>query len=122
MNRRQVDRWIEEWQKRLRLQDWTVRWKTRKANEMTSSPPACAEISYFRKGKYAELYVVDPDHLADSGLFPDKDMDLELSIVHELVHLHLVGWWHETKDDEHVAEEQAVTAISEALVAAKRGE
>lgn len=67
------------WQKKLRLQDWEIRfvWDTSEADGSDS----CARVSYKLQHRRAEI-TVKP--LADSG---PKPLRWEAAIIHELLHL-----------------------------------
>ena len=48
----------------------------------------------------------------------EEEMNYSLTIVHELLHLHLAPFTQRLNETEQVAEEQAVNAISRSLVQA----
>lgn len=99
------------WQRVLRLQDWDVAVSMERRHALKRGV-ANAEIDIYRRAKIRLLDPVDiaPDDWA-------QDQDLEISIVHELLHLafHDVG---RPKDDspEDVALERAIEATANALV------
>jgi hypothetical protein len=106
-----------EWQERLRLQDWDIEILYVPSHEIADGHRG-AQIQWFAEKRFAKIKVLDP-----AGYRPDNfvDYDEELSVVHELVHLHLIGAWPEgTLADPIEAEEVAVHRLSEALVKLKR--
>jgi hypothetical protein len=98
------------WQKRLRLQDWNVSIKLARTAELR--PKTLGNINWDRRDKSAVISVMDPDDYKFNGNAMLDDM--EMTIVHELVHLHLSGL--PRNDDTKKVEEQAVNLLAEALI------
>lgn len=116
-----------EWQKRLRLQDWRVKVKYVRMCEMSDRDDRNGECLWNIAAKSATIRVLLPEHRnvssGPAGVNDDEyATDEEMTLVHELVHLHLADWWDTNgTDDLHKrALENAVYALSEALVLAKR--
>ena len=103
-----------EWQKILRLQDWIVVPKILRARDMDLE--GCAgECSWQLQKRMAAIHVIDPvDHPPDLL----EEYDMELTLVHELLHLHFAPL-HDS-DGDNLEEEQAIEAISRGLIALKR--
>ncbi len=111
----QAEALLKEWQKILRLQDWDVVVGIRRARDMSLGESA-AEVHWKKEKKLAIIHLLDPTDY-DNACF---SQDHEVSIVHELLHLHMVGFAAEDDTPEDTAQEQAIHAISMALVELKR--
>jgi hypothetical protein len=106
----QVHDWLRIWQKRLRLEDWKIDVKIVRIWELEQG--TLGHIDWSAPHKTAVIKVLNP---ADYELPKDKiPQDMELSIVHELVHLHLSVL--PLNKSSRTAEEQVVSMISDALV------
>lgn len=107
---------VEEWKKRLRLQDW--RTKVTMIRQYDTIPTAAASCSPCLSLKSAAIRVVSE---ADHDLSVIKGYDMEQLIVHELLHLHFAPFMPDSDEGlMHAVKEQAIDLISEALVNAKR--
>lgn len=107
-----------EWQKVLRLQDWIVDVGMSRSRDMKIE--GCqAEIEPCLPKRMASIRILDPvDYPPDVA----EPQDMELSLVHELLHIHLFPLFADREDEMRmVAEEQAIEAISRGLIALKRG-
>jgi hypothetical protein len=104
-----------EWQERLRLQDWDIRLKIQRGREMhyDNNDGECRRIPEL---KIAYVYLNDP--VDYDGHWP---YDMEVTLVHELMHIH----WNYCISDRDSAEyhlmEAAIECTAQALVTAKRG-
>lgn len=107
-----------EWQKRLRLMDWLVTVRYRRADDMPlANKGGCCSWKITLKA--AVVDVLDPvDYPADSHFL----QDVEVTVVHELLHLHIAPFVADDDTPEDIAQEQAIECIAQALVKAKRGE
>ena len=102
--------WLRLWQKRLRLEDWKIDVKIVRIWDLEQG--TLGHIDWSTTHHTAMIKVLNP---ADYELPPDKiPADMELSIVHELVHLHL-SVLPLNKSSRNV-EEQVVSMIADALV------
>lgn len=113
----QAQQSLLEWQKILRLQDWQIKIKIARDREFLTE--GMAEVVWLREKKQAMVKLLDPLDFASDIIYPQ---DHELSIVHELLHLHMVDFDQEVGTLENIAQEQAIHAISTALVTLKRGD
>jgi hypothetical protein len=106
----QAQDWLKLWQKRLRLEDWKIEVKIVRIWDLEQG--TLGHIDWSTPHHTAIIKVLSP---ADYELPPEKiPADMELSIVHELVHLHLsVLPLNKTSRN---AEEQVVSMIADALV------
>jgi len=111
--RQDLDAILREWQAALRLQHWTI------TIQYTRRLGASAQVRYFVNSLKAKIEVIDPiDYDAD---FCNEPQDAERSVVHELMHLHFAPISPDNDSPGHLHEEQAVEALSRAVVAIKRG-
>ncbi|HUJ20575.1 MAG TPA: hypothetical protein VLX58_03590 [Bryobacteraceae bacterium] len=106
----QVHDWLRIWQRRLRLDDWKIDVKVVRIWELEQG--TLGHIDWSVPHKNATIKVLNP---VDYELPADKiPADMELSVVHELVHLHLsVLPLNKSSRD---TEERVVTMIADALV------
>ena len=106
----QVHDWLKVWQKRLRLEEWKIDVKIVRIWDLEQG--TLGHIDWSVPHRTAVIKVLNP---ADYELPKDKiPGDMELSIVHELVHLHLSVL--PLNKSSRNAEEQVVSMIADALV------
>jgi len=105
---------LDIWQNRLALQDWKISLQVIRLSEF--KPKTIGGIRWDSDTKTAEIKVLDPRDYKMS--YEDTLKDLELTVVHELVHLQLSSL--PRSEASRSAEEKAVNRISEALVALER--
>ena len=106
----QVHGWLQVWQKRLRLEDWKIEVKIVRVWELEQG--TLGHIDWSIPHKTATIKVLSP---ADYELPKDRiPADIELSVVHELVHLHLSAL--PLNKSSRSTEEQVVSRIADALV------
>jgi hypothetical protein len=104
-----------EWQKVLRLQDWIVVTKIKRGRDM-SIPDVCGSCNWELTQRLAAINILDPIDYPPDAIAPN---DMELTLVHELLHLHFAAVEPEGAS---VAGEQAIESISWGLVnLARRG-
>jgi len=109
-----VDR-LAFWQQRLKLEDWHISVVQARRSEL--KPRTLGAISWDKKKKSATIYVMD---IAEYQLpFEATLDDMELTIVHELVHLELASL--PRSEASRSTEEHAVNGIADALLALDRG-
>ena len=107
----------ERWQKRLRLADWHVVVKLCRLNEMGRDCVGC--IFVYNESKDAVMMVLSPlDLPLVSEHFSQEERNYDLTIVHELLHLHFAPFQEDDTTPKGVAQEQAINCISQALVSA----
>jgi hypothetical protein len=102
---------LKLWQERLKLSDWRITWAM--AHRSDLKPNTVGQIHWNKPSRSASILVLDPSEYR----MPINAMldDMELTIVHELVHLKLTSLPH--SEASRGSEEQAVNGISEALCA-----
>ena len=105
------------WQRRLRLSDWHVTVKLCRLREMGDK--CVGSIRSFLESKDATMYLLSPIDLPliCSDEYLEESSNYDLTIVHELLHLHFAPF--QSDDDESpagIAQEQAVNCISQALI------
>lgn len=109
---------VTVWQKRLRLQDWNVEVKLCRWNDMPQE--AVAAIEYFEERKDARMHLLAPCDipLVANRFLGDEASNYDISIVHELLHLHLIPLSDYENQTKRVAEEQVINALSRMIVGA----
>jgi len=107
----------QRWQHKLRLQDWNVRVELCRLNEM-SDHQALAEIFPSLERKDAHMRILTPMDvpLLRAQFLNNEEINYGLTIVHELIHLHLWPFAQNQTEAQVVAEEQAVNALSRCIV------
>jgi hypothetical protein len=103
------------WQHRLKLEDWRI--SVAPARQSQLKPRTLGAIRWDKGKKTAEIWVLDA---ADYRLpFAAMLDDMELTIVHELVHLQLASL--PRSEASRSTEEHAVNGIADALLDLDRG-
>jgi hypothetical protein len=102
---------LKLWQQRLKLSDWRITWAM--AHRSDLKPNTVGQIHWDKPSRSTSILVLDPSEYR----MPINAMldDMELTIIHELVHLKLTSLPH--SEASRGSEEQAVNGISEALFA-----
>lgn len=113
----QLQKLCPVWQARLRLQDWDVKVRVKRAADMgLGKKRACVTSQLLSKEALVEIQ--DPLDYRPS-VWPN---DMEQSLVHELLHLHFAPFEADEETAEGAAQEQAIELIACALVNLARGE
>jgi hypothetical protein len=113
--RQHVTERLAYWQHRLKLEDWRISVAPARQNQL--KPRTLGAIRWDKRKKTAEIWVLDP---ADYQLpFSAMLDDMELTIVHELVHLELASL--PRSEASRSSEEHAVNGIADALLELDRG-
>jgi hypothetical protein len=102
------------WQKRLNLQDWSIRVSVARSTEL--KPKTLGNIHWDSDKKTAVIHVLDP---ADYTLpFEAMLKDMEFTVVHELIHLELAPVLAplQRSDENRRDEEHAVNHMAQALL------
>jgi hypothetical protein len=120
MSQEELDALLIEWQKRLRLQDWNVKIEVVPRSRIEG---ANGECNYFADKKVATILIADAcgQHYL-SYVDDDHPEDVESTIVHELLHLH-VDALMEADSPKTIkrAEEQLIHLLTSAILTLKRG-
>ena len=78
------------WQQRLKLNDWRINWAMARRTDL--KPNTVGQIHWDKPGKIAAILVLDSsDYRMPFSAMLD---DMELTIIHELVHLKLTSLPH----------------------------
>ncbi len=112
-----VDERLGVWQQRLKLDDWKISAVLTRRSAL--APQTLGGIHWEKRKKIAVIWVLDP---ADYAL-PFREMldDMELTLVHELVHLELTAL-PRGQASRGMAEERAVSGLADAMLALDRRE
>ncbi len=106
---------VRYWQARLRLQDWQLEVVYKTDLKAPGGNPVYGLCYPFLDDKRARIFIRDPETSAPLASDPPS---VEKIVVHELTHLHFAPLSGSSKA-EVAAEEQAVWALSGAMVAAR---
>ena len=109
-----VDERVAVWRQRLKLEDWNI--SAVMTRRVDLAPQTLGGIRWDKSKKSATIWVLDP---ADYAL-PYREMldDMELTVVHELVHLELTSL---PRSQAHRGnEERAVSGIAGAMLDLER--
>lgn len=107
--RQQLVRTCLDWQRRLRLADWRVSIELHDPEALEGN---LADVQWALSSKTAKMRLLAPEY--------DLTHDMEHSIVHELLHLHLAPLGIEDETPEDDAQETAIELIAGSLVALSR--
>lgn len=103
---------LREWQEELRLQDWNI--KLRITREIA---PRHGYASICETKTCAYIRLLDPV----AALVEMEPLDMELALVHELLHVQLAAFMQrEKKTHQDIIQEQAIHKLSLHLVRMKR--
>ena len=104
------------WQKRLRMQDWRFEVTVgRRSKAPTTISPTCAGCARWdTHERMAYIYLVEAD---DLGKLDAPYLDMERTLVHELVHV-LFAMAASQDDQQGPGWEQACNAVADALLQA----
>jgi hypothetical protein len=112
----------EIWQRRLRLQDWDVKFSLGRMSALDVGTLGDCEVSSTKR--QARIRLLDPRDVDGQAFWFDGEAwDWEITLVHELLHLHFHdifpdGWPH--KAPAGTAGERTIDAVAKALVALAR--
>lgn len=110
---------IRYWQSILRLQDWNVILIMRRRADM-SIQNAIGASTYSESHKDEIMELVAPEDLHSfHERFHGEELDYEITLVHELLHLHFASFM---SDDDKVStyQELAINTLARSLVALDR--
>lgn len=113
-----LERTCRFWQKKLRLADWRVTIKFVRAEEMGDE--AQGKCHWNDQARTAAIWILHPDDYKPTNYPNDVQQDIEDTIVHELLHLHLIAWDTDDKPADERFMEQAIESITGALLTLKR--
>lgn len=106
---------VTYWQKILYLQDWNIEVQASRHWEMPSL--TLAQCEFYLNRKDAIIRLLHPTDITGLAhrFVGGEESDYDISIVHELLHLHFAPFSTNIKHIE-IAQEQAINAISRSLV------
>lgn len=108
---------LKYWQKKLNLSDWRIKINICRARDMRED---CAgSINWTLSNKMASISILDPiDYPTDVM----EVQDMENTLVHELLHIHLAPLNDDYSQNEHYTlfEEWAICSIVGALIELER--
>ncbi len=112
-----VDERLAVWRQRLKLEDWKI--SAVMTRKTSLAPQTLGGIHWDKHKRSAEIWVLDP---ADYALpFHEMLDDMELTVVHELMHLELTSL-PRGQANRGAAEERAVSGLADAMLALDRRE
>ena len=109
---------VEYWQQQLRLKDWLIDAQIVSAEELQGMG-AWAYNKMDHENRFSQIRLVDPQwaHLLCQNGPPLYPYNLEETLVHEMLHIHLRGWEAEPDTSAFEDHEFAINAIAQALMA-----
>ncbi len=117
---KQLDGLLRKWQKKLRLQDWELDILYVDPVQF-SKEGSCGEIRAHVNRKLGVIGIGRPDLMLEKD--PDYcNHEIEDTIIHELLHLHLNPFSPFDDDLGMLAVEQAIEAISRVILAEHYGQ
>ena len=114
-----LERLCQEWQEFLGLRDWRIKVEISSDRELVKD--SWATIDIVRDKRHARIKVADPRYGLPDDFWWEDEHDPEQSLLHELLHIYTraLGSF-KNGSPQQIAEEQAVNAISQALLRLKR--
>ncbi len=114
------------WRQVLRLRDWKIAAKfVESSDDIDDSNSGSCHVHQHTKAAIIKLLKPEAYNMTSSfsQAFPENT-DQEVTLVHELLHIHFDGLFVEEDDNEirEEREEQAIELIAEALVKLDRGQ
>ena len=107
------------WQAALRLQDWDVKLAIVRQGDLGGGTLGDCQPSSFKR--QARIRLLDSRDLEGQGFWFDGECwDWEITLVHELLHLHLHDVVKDWSRPRGVAGERAIDPIAKALVRLRR--
>lgn len=106
------------WQSLLGLLDWDVKAKIARGNGLDIPEGQQGRCNWTLGRKEAFVRVLDHIDWDPAIIFPQ---DMEATLVHELLHLHLAPFAAKEDSPEDTAQEQMIKALSYSLVSLARG-
>lgn len=103
---------LEYWTNRLRLGEWTISLTVAPLRDFVSKE-RLAEVEYDYYQARAVIRLLDPKDYPDDCLQP---LDMEMSLVHELLHLRLA----QVADEATPLVERTINMLAQALIEEKR--
>lgn len=104
-----------EWQERLALQNWNICFRLCKLNDLDLKN-VDGENSWTRSNMTSIIDILKYGEV-NNDCFP---YDMELVLVHELLHLHFAVLWPDNGAEEETEGEQSIEFIAKTLVQLKR--
>ena len=98
------------WQKRLGLSDWDVKVKLDRASKMENRQ---GYVYFVIARKEAVVQLLVPEDYSDGQ---ERPQDHELTLVHELLHLHTVWWDNDSGSKTRSLEEQMIHLLAKAFI------
>ena len=112
VERPDLEAFVAEWAPTMGLGDWDIKAKYERGMKDRGS------VGYSLRSRAALIRVQDPLDYADGE---DWQPDPELTVVHELAHLHFAPFEFAADTKRDIFEDQAVHAFARALIKLKRG-
>lgn len=116
MEKEDFQQLLKEWQTRLRLQHWEVKAGLHHSKDFDGGVQR-GQNSYNKFTGESYIKICHPDDYPDG---PFKQ-DIEVSLIHELLHLHFCYFEPEEEQQEFVAWERCIETVARILVGLKRG-
>jgi len=112
----ELKRMVTIWAERLQVQDWTLKVRFARPDEVESGWGFCYPNAHTRE---AEIVIVNPADYAEEDR-KDATKDVEVFAVHELSHLHFAPFATQEGSALETLEETIISTISRLLVAIDR--
>lgn len=114
----EIHKQLAYWQRTLFLQDWTVELRIARHWEMIDHETV-AQCQWYLQRKDAIIKVLHPSDLPGIShrFINGEECDYDISLVHELLHLHFAPFH---KEEDEMSHEQAINLISRGMVKAWR--
>lgn len=111
----QAQNYIAYWQKQFRMMDWVF---TVEIEKDPTKNECFGSMSHNLNNQTASMKILDPDKIPDDWI---GTKDLEVTIVHELVHTRFIYAMKPRGKKKNYHQEMAIEVIAKSLVANRRG-
>ena len=116
VSQEELKKLCEEWRERLRLQAWDVDVGIYRASEF-EIPNCCGENEWGNRNYMSTIRILDPVDYPKSNF----KQDMEITLVHELLHLHFEAFEPKDKDTlQYDIMERTIDRLAHTMVELKR--
>lgn len=117
LNQNELDQSLVYWKEKLNLMNWDIEVKIKRASQMRED--SAGAITWILENKQAFIDILDPIDFPEDLM---KSQDMEKTLIHELLHIHLAPLNEDYSKNEHYTlfEEWAINDISDALISVFR--
>lgn len=115
-NNEELQVMLKLWVERMKLQEWDIRASIIRGKDFILGD-SCGEVNFLLSKAQATIHLLDPiDYPSDTAF----EQDMEVTLVHELLHLKFAAFQPEEGTLKHDLFERAIQTTAEFLVGMRR--